>query len=77
MPRIPAGTPGFQMPNGLMPTFTQLFSAFTLEYKRWTKRFTLSRRQSSRVSLPPDFWNLRQLESSGKSTGFFAASFSR
>lgn len=76
MPRMPGGVPGFQMPKGLMPTFTQGFSAFTVEWKRWTKRFTLSRRQSSRVSLPPDFWYLRQLGSSGNSTSFFAAVFS-
>ena len=75
-PAIPAGWPGFQMPNGLMPTFTHGLAACVSAYNRFTKVLTASRRQSSRASLPPAVVYAAQVSSSGKGISTLAASSS-
>ena len=52
---MPAGFPGRQIPNGLMPTLTHGFSAFVSLYIRSMNVLTAARRQSSRLRAPPDF----------------------
>ena len=73
-PSIPGGDPGFQIPNGLMPTFTHGFAFLVSSYIRFTNVLTASRRQSLRASVPPAFLYASHVSSSGNGISFLFSS---